>query len=486
MCSKSFVRLSPIMGHLPRYNCYMITREKHHNYLYVYLVLGFGVLISKWPQIGGEDLNQARTTWLSGIKTDFLGATSVFFYGNLPDSPIPWYEFLTILQISLTTSGLILLHHKIILHRTTFYRSLFYFYSYLIICFVSWQTRDATMISFIFFGLGLLTRFSFFTNEIKFFKSKSIQFSILFISISSLIFAFSFRPWLSPCLVIIFFLAKPNFLLKMKSFVIKLLLCVSLLVSPLLFDQGIKLVAQINDGFPEQTVELVDLSQTYCWSINPETSTQALEGIKLFSKNPDVGKYICQFLKPNSYGSLFAKSGIYPTTVGYISPINFLDLEDAENGKKLRRIWLTTIASDPISYIQNKFISFSQVVLGGESRNIQILQTFPRLLELFTFQNFLIFLKTLYLLPYDLMTTFHGFSPILIFIFWVCFLIYRYWNLPISAVFNKDLTLSLSLFIFWILMTSIAFIGDNGRYTFGASALLILALFRTPNKFSLK
>ena len=464
----------------------MFTRDKHHNYLYVHLIVGFGVLISKWPQIGGEDINQARATWLSGIKNDFLGATSVFFYGNLPDSPIPWYQFLTILQVSLTTSGLILLHHKIIAHRTIFYRSLFYFYSYLIICFVSWQTRDATMITFIFFGLGLLTHFSFSTAEFRFFKSKSIQFSILFISIFSLIFAFSFRPWLSPCLVIIFFLAKPNFLLKINSFVMNSLLCFSLLVSPLLLDQGTKLIAQINDGFPEQTVELVDLSQTYCWSINPEASTQALEGIKLFSKDPDVGKYICQFLKPNSYGSLFAKSGMYPTTVGYVSPIHFLDLEDAEKGKKLRRIWLTTIASDPISYIQNKFISFSQIVLGGESRNIQILQTFPRLVERFTFQNFFIFLKSLYLLPYDLMTSFHGFSPILVFIFWVCFLFYRYWNLPISAIFNKDLTLSLSLFLFWILITSIAFIGDNGRYTFGASALLILALFRTSNKISLK
>ena len=61
------------------------------------------------------------------------------------------------------------------------------------------------------------------------------------------------------------------------------------------------------------------------------------------------------------------------------------------------------------------------------------------------------------------MTSFHGFSPILVFIFWVCFLFYRNWNLPISAIFNKDLTLSLSLFLFWILITSIAFIGDNGR-----------------------
>ena len=467
----------------------MVTRDKHHNYLYIYLIIGFGVLISKWPPIGGGDLGdlgRARTTWLSGIKNDFLGATSVFFYGNLPDSPIPWYEFLTILHISLTTSGLILLHHKIILHRTIFYRSLFYFYSYLMICFVSWQTRDATMISFIFFGLGLLTHFRSFTTDVKFFKSKSIKFSILFISIFSLIFAFSFRPWLSPCLVIIFFLAKPDFLLKMSSFVMKLLLCVSLLVSPLLLDQGTKLIAEINDGFPEQTVELVDLSQTYCWSINPETSTRALEGIKLFSKDPDVGKYVCQFLRPNSYAGLFAESGMYPTTVGYISPLGWLDMEDAENAKKLRRIWLTTIASDPISYTQNKFISLTQIVLGGESRNIQILQTFPRLLDLFTFQNFFIFLKSLYLLPYDVMTTFHGFSPILVFIFWVCFLFYRYWNLPIPAIFNKDLTLSLSLFIFWILITTIAFIGDNGRYTFGASALLILALFRTSNKLSLK
>ena len=137
----------------------------------------------------------------------------------------------------------------------------------------------------------------------------------------------------------------------------KLLLCVSLLVSPLLLDQGTKLIAEINDGFPEQTVELVDLSQTYCWSINPETSTRALEGIKLFSKDPDVGKYVCQFLRPNSYAGLFAESGMYPTTVGYISPLGWLDMEDAENAKKLRRIWLTTIASDPISYTQNKFIS---------------------------------------------------------------------------------------------------------------------------------
>jgi hypothetical protein len=69
----------------------------------------------------------------------------------------------------------------------------------------------------------------------------------------------------------------------------------------------------------------------------------------------------------------------------------------------------------------------------------------------------------LFLLPVDLITTFHLLSPLLTII--ALLLIYRKFSWFYAS------------FVIWIGMTTLAYASDNGRYTIGGSILAYLGIF---------
>jgi hypothetical protein len=128
---------------------------------------------------------------------------------------------------------------------------------------------------------------------------------------------------------------------------------------------------------------------------------------------------------------------------------------------------------DPATYIQNKYMFGSQVFIAGDSRYLRLFSsnyysTSSRI-------DLIDRLIGLFFLPWDVIITLHLLSMNASLILWITVLLKQYRNGK-SRNFKNDLIYVCS-FILWLGATVVAYIGDNGRYTYAASLALLFSLF---------
>ena len=415
-------------------------------------ILSVAALLMQIPSFYGEDIVNARNNYLDGPRTDFWGGISTLIYAHVPDFGFRWQIWLAIFQITLTSVALNktlprVFHSK----RKNFIK---YVAIYSALTFGSQMTRDGLMFSLLIFGFATLNSMLNRHRPIKL-----IVWPVLIICL-----AMSFRPWLSIAILPLIFMILKVYKIRFVTWAAAGLV-ISITLAPLAFEYLAAKSLRLEKSFPQQQVMLMDVAATYCYTTNTQTGERAARVIQNFSNDPNYISFVCQLYRPDTWQSL--TKSINTSSSGFEADFKLIQPGNLKQYGELESKWLEIIIKDPVTYIQNKMLFASKLLIGSDSRNISILtaeSTSTRILGIYKF-------------AYDIAITLHLFS------LFVCILILflipakRYLSNRNEGLNIDQYTIYiLSSILIWNSLSAIAYIGSNGRYTYALS-LLSLVLY---------
>lgn len=424
----------------------------------VFHVLGLLTFLLQIHTFFGEDIVNARNNYLTGAKTDFWGGMSTLVYAHIPSIGVRWQIWLALFQITITTIGL----NKLISLKNQSKRSLIIkiLLAYSSLVFSSQMTRDGLMFSLVTFGLALLKE-AFQAS----YSSKKFIFASIF-----LISGMAFRPWLSiailPIVVLLSRHSKQKF-----SRTAGVLALFAISVVPLVSEIAVTRSLKLAESYPEQQVMIMDIAASYCYTNNSSTGARAKSALQLFSSDKDFPGTACQLYRPDTWLSL-TKTG-NTSSEGIKTDFWLIEAGDSIKFEKAKSLWIKMNLRDPVTYVQNKIIFSGKLLIGSDSRSFSFLNE----------KDLKRKLLALYKLPYDLAITFHLFSLLATIIFLlvgpIC--LYRKDKSGLLVVGGERLLLFLSLLI-WLGLSTIAYIGSNGRYTYTITIITLILLISSQNE----
>lgn len=416
----------------------------------------------------GGDIAAARRSYLGDSPIDIWGAFSGYFYGNLPNSILPWGAWLTLFHLLCSITGLFLMYNCIERNNAIVY-SYFILFSYVLLVFSCTLTRDSTMTSLYILGLG--TIFSAKNMEQN---NRVIQFSVGTIAI---ILAISFRPWLFFATLI------PVFFINTKIFK-KLIFALFLVVSPFILDKLAYSTTEFNKVHPELQVVTLDVAYMSCLSNDDGIRKEGTYILNFISQSNYSNSQICENFRLNTWQSV-GKWSVSQQELGQKN-----DLNNVSNSKiaiatsmsdnkynQIRSKWIAYLLANPKDYLQIKIIQLSQVLVVGDTFGFRAFKERDKEIQM----------SKLYFLPYDFVISFHLLSPLFTLFFGLLLITIRYSNLSHSVIFVKtNLHIAHIFLVCWVMLTTIAYIGDNGRYLYLSTlvfhSLLILSLPKLENE----
>lgn len=420
------------------------------------VILSVITFVSELPNFYGEDIINARESFKSGEKLDFWGGISTLFYSSIPDLGFRWQIWLGLAQLFLTTIGLLFIFRLTRIDGRK--RLIVYVISYFALIFSSQMTRDGLMFSLLIFGFGLVS-----LGSEKGQKSKLIPPSLFLIAL-----AMSFRPWLSLAIIPLVWLILIN---SKKRLPKKSLIFFAGLLAllPAAFEVAASNALSLKESYPEQQVMIMDLAATYCYTNNSVSGLRAKTGLEIFTDAENYPSVACQLFRPDTWLSLTQGGGNesskdVQTELWLISP------GEEEKAHELRSTWLNLIISDPITYLQNKILFAGKLIIGSESRNLTVFS------KVKTEEK----LMAIYRIPYDIAISIHLFSIISIFVIFLIIPV-RNFARKVTASIELDRTIIavfLSCFL-WLGLSSIAYIGSNGRYMYSLTILALILLVKS-------
>jgi hypothetical protein len=429
---------------------YRFLRNRKHIFQIYSIILVTITIISNCFNFSGEDISNSRNGYLSGTGNDFLGAFSSLFYGLLPSFILEWWQYLIVIQGVFSGVGLYLIFCSAITTVKKRYFILILFFQYFCINLSLAQSRDGIMLSSIFLSIGIITCYS---NKFIW-----ITFTPLFV-----LFAFSFRPWLTIALFpILYYGLKVKFTLRP---IINVVLCSLIVIAPSVVEINTRANTGLQQSFPQQTVMIHDLATTLCLSPIQATRVNAYEALKKLESYKGSIQKLCNSFKLNSWQSSVTSLSINdPFGSNPIPPLKMIQPSDEVGYKILEKDWLKTIISDPKTYTQNHIYFLTQVLINGESQEFKFLGNLPELINNKAIKSAI----ELYHFPWKLIINMHLISPLAIYVLFFIFYIRKNSLFLNSRSFVLFLVLNL-----WIAITTLGFISDNGRYTY-LPVLLIL------------
>ncbi len=421
------------------------------------IVLGILTFLARFPAQGGEDIGNARKNKLSESPTDFWGGVSSLVYGHFPSiAVVNWETALIAFQVTIASICLSSLMRTAIpqASKKLLWLTLL---AYLALMFSSQGTRDGLQFTFLLAGFTIGMNSSLLS---KLLVKKAFSLTLLLIGIS-------LRPWLGLALVppILFMVGLWPTNLSRKNSIKKILgIATLVIIAPIGLELGATKVQNLKPSYPQQQVMIMDSAATYCWGINPSSAERALKALRLFTSNEDLGSKICQFYRADTWLSLTKSS--QPSNTNLSTDFWLIKAGDAKKYQELQTLWIQNIVNDPITYIQNKTFFFMKLVVASEMRN----------LRLFNSNNWHVFLQNLYISIYDLILAAHLLSLLSL---WLGLFLYSQIRkrqiLPIEPGVSPLVVFS----FLWAMISTVAYIGSNGRYTYSATLLvLILISFR--------
>lgn len=411
------------------------------------------------PYFFGEDIVNARIDYLSGSRIDFWGGTSSLVYGYFPSFGFRWQISLALVQILITAVGLNRIFSRPLEFKRNNLLELFICYSALILG--SQMTRDGLMFSLLTFGIGILKRVS--TTKLSRFQ--------LVIGIMIIVFAMSFRPWAAFAIVPLIYITFHHSKLTLsKFFNLTLILSISLL--PIALDIAASKSLRLEKSYPAQQVLLMDAAATFCYTTNSETGEKAKNILTFFSNNERFSEIVCNVFRPDTWVSL--KSAERMPSLK--DEIKFRLIAPGE-GRKFERLvheWRILVLTDPISYFQNKIIFAGKLLIGSDTRGLSFLSQDST-------QNRIL---AMYRIPYELAISLHLYSiaASLIYLFLIPIQKFRR-NMEDGLKLDRISIYLIFSQLLWLWLSSIAYIGSNGRYTYTV-VLLSLALYLGQKKES--
>jgi hypothetical protein len=323
------------------------------------------------------------------------------------------------------------------------------------------MTRDGLMFSLLTFGIGILKRVS--TTKLPRFQ--------LVIGIMIIVFAMSFRPWAAFAIVPLIYITFHHSKLTLsKFFNLTLILSISLL--PIALDIAASKSLRLEKSYPAQQVLLMDAAATFCYTTNSETGEKAKNILTFFSNNERFSEIVCNVFRPDTWVSL--KSAERMPSLK--DEIKFRLIAPGE-GRKFERLvheWRILVLTDPISYFQNKIIFAGKLLIGSDTRGLSFLSQDST-------QNRIL---AMYRIPYELAISLHLYSiaASLIYLFLIPIQKFRR-NMEDGLKLDRISIYLIFSQLLWLWLSSIAYIGSNGRYTYTV-VLLSLALYLGQKKES--
>jgi hypothetical protein len=439
------------------------------------ILLSFLCTLISWSSWTGDfeggDIAAARKSYLGSSPIDIWGGFSGFFYGNLPSNPFNWGFNLLVIHMFCTLTGLALIRKEFYREKTKLITSGFLLLSTVILSFVSFLTRDSTILSFLILGTGLLAKS--LVSAQGYYRGISLISGIFL-----LVTACAFRPWISPSVALLV-LALLKILKPDLPIVRKLTVLVVITLSPLVFDSLTYLDSDIRKVHPELQVIAMDAASFACYSNDDQTQSKGMDILNNFNGQTVNRNQVCANYHPNTWQSVAYWKLSESDALGLgknETPHSIQSLKIAvptnmtkTNYDNTREQWIKTILSEPKSYIQIKLSQFTQVMVAGDTTGLRITSL--------TNESFVpSLIKAIFLTPYDVVISLHLIAPLTTLFLGFLFMIFSLRALKVNEVFTRIELVYLFLFpLVWCFITAVAFIGDNGRYVY-ASCLLFLTL----------
>ena len=419
-------------------------------------------LASRWPGHDSEDIKNLRINAHSSSPTDFWGGTSSMFYGHFPNFYPGWETLLLISQWGLTSIGLILLTKKV--RRSWKVQAVWFIISILIVELGTLLTRDGLMLALLVFGYGLIN-----SSGISSPKHRKIFLTTSFLAF---LVAASFRPWVSPAIVVLYIYLSnlaSNSSTWQRKFIKRIVLLFIFVTLALSFEIGSSKILNLGKSYPEQQVILMDLAPMACWSTNQNTVDLAISGLKNFYSKKELPPYFCNTFRPTNWVHLFHQDLLSKQAPDF----RLLQVGDMHLYEETKSIWLKLIFSSPVDYIQNKLMYGSQTLVGGDTRGIKLVS--DNYFENTERSRIFAYMSAVILLPLDVAITLHLFSPFVSLLLFCSILVFA--SIRPSERFRLSDLLGLWFFcIFWFTGTIVAYIGDTARFTYTSGALILTVL----------
>jgi hypothetical protein len=420
----------------------------HNNVLVLFLCF---TALARFPAKDGEDIVNARKNLSSAESIDFWGGMSSLVYGYMPNIFFDWRTLLVGFQLIAVYTGLKMLDAQL---DSKLKKWLFVPLCYLVFVFGAQTTRDGLLFSLVILAIG--------------FMSKALQKSqhlYMNLGILCLIVGSTLRPWMalgfSPFLAF--------YLLRSGRAKAKVGLAIfGLVISPIALDQSIVKFLELKPSYPQQQVMIMDLASSYCSSNNASTSTRSLIALSRFTSDKSFGEKVCNLYRTDTWVSL--TKSIYPSS-SHIDNSDFwlISPNDEESYSFVEAIWLQNIVSDPITYMQNKLNFMSKLIVGSDTRGFRFFAEVEVLKKL----------QGLYFFIYDLVVTFHLMSLGALFLMILLLMYFRKLSLN-----SRDFQITTEMIVcllgasIWLFLSSIAYIGSNGRYTYTITLLSMAFLLK--------
>ncbi len=416
----------------------------------IYL-FALATFFTQLPSFYGEDIVNARNNFLVGEQTDFWGGMSTLIYASVPDLVFRWQIWLAIFQITLVAIGLYKMRN--LGNQRKCFRYLSYLLSYSCFMFGSQMTRDGLMFSLLICGVGLLIAVA----------RKESHKGFLVLSVLMISLALSFRPWISLALIPIVWIVIGR---REQRGLLALSLSLSLAVLPISFELIAAQGLGLKNSYPQQQVMLMDVASTYCYSNNSNSGLRAREALTIFPGGSSLVDSACQFFRPDTWLSLTKNQNA--STANLESDFWLIPAGEEGAYEKLESSWIELVLRDPVTYIQNKVIFAGKLMIGSDTRSFGLTS-----LE-FSSTTF----SSLYKVPYDVAITLHLYS-LLALVFWLFLSPLVKFMKSKTSEFHIDRLAVTLIFgaLIWTMLSAIAYIGSNGRYTYAYSLLALTVYF---------
>jgi hypothetical protein len=417
------------------------------------LVVGF---LANFPFDSGEDVNNARTNYLSPDRNDFWGGFAPFFYSLIPNSAFNSnivYAVLYLILIGFGSLGV----HTFLINNASNYRVLhqliILFLTLLTSLFVLQFSRDGTLLAFVWASLGLAL-WSY---------RERMRAAWLIMAISLYVLGLSFRPWLGlisvPLVLFLIYRLKINQKLTYQRLLISTLGILALILSPILIDRTFVKITHMESAYPQQQVMIMDASALACLSANSTTVKNSLEVLTLISNRKDLNtEGLCSYFYPQSWASVvfYNKTGTAEP-----NPIRMILPSEQDTYVRFKEEWIKLILANPKQYVQTKLMLSSQLLLAGDSRGPQDH-----------------FLKDILSSPLNILRDLRLFSVLP---FGLLLLLINRIRRNSTSIME---TISVQVFYFFgVFSIAVAFIGDNQRYLIPVSLLSALLSIVQDHKF---
>ena len=409
----------------------------------------------------GEDILAARESFTSAHPIDIWGAFPGMFYSLIPDWPIEWSKVLIALQLSLTLYSVIKIRSLLWLENkgpSAFFTAI----SVISLYFSTFLTRDSTMFSLLIFGVANISCLTLNSSYVK-----------KCLSVVPILVGMSFRPWLSVIGAIIFVLSIHS---NGRGKRLRKTAIVTLItVSPIFINQSIYLVnSELRKVHPEMQVIVMDVASIRCLGIDDKARDDAAKVLEQFLEpNQSISTNFCNSYRTNTWQSIGEwqllesnptnlPSNIRKTKTDRIKlSVNMPKKEFTE----IRSAWLELISKYPRDYVGVKILQAAQLSVGGDSATL-IPHLDGNLSDLFH--------QILYL-PFNIVIQAHVLSIAILF----CLMLAIFPSISgkISRVNKKKYLAFYLIPILWLLISTFAYIGDNGRYVYSSTILYYFLIF---------